>query len=146
MLARRDYSRAGLAAKLGAKEYSADEVEEAVEACVGWGYVDDRRFGRSRVEARLRRRPGGIPDVVRDLQRQGLTVTMSTSVAEEVFEEAGGERAVLEDAFERWVARHGEPDGLKPAKRCYDHLLRRSFPRYLVLQKLSPWLDDLSGG
>ncbi len=145
MLARRDFSRAGLRAKLSAKDYSADEVEGAVEQCVEWGYVDDRRYGRSRMEARLQRRPAGRTDSVRDLQRQGLTGTMSAIVADEVFEDAGGERAVLDEAFERWVGRHGEPDGLKAAKRCFDHLMRRSFPRYLVLQKLSPWLDDLSG-
>ncbi len=145
MLARRDYSRAGLRAKLLGKQYARDEVEDAVQQCVDWGYVDDRRYGRSRAEARLQRRPCGRADVLRDLRRQGLTATMSEAVADEVFEEAGGERAVLDDAFERWVARHGVPDDLKAAKRCFDHLMRRTFPRYLVLQKLSPWLDDLSG-
>ena len=145
MLARRDFSRAGLRAKLAGKGYEAGEVEEAVQQCVGWGYVDDARYGRSRLEARLQRRPSGRGDAVRDLQRQGLTATMSAAVADELFEEVGGERAVLDDAFERWVARHGEPDGLNAAKRCFDHLMRRAFPRYLVLQKLSPWLDDLSG-
>lgn len=144
LLARRDYSHAGLRDKLRAKGYAPTEVDEALQRCVDWGYLDDHRYGRGRMQARLRRRPGGRADAVRDLQRQGLTATMSETVADEVLEEAGGERAVLDDAFERWTARHGEPDGLNAAKRCFDHLMRRSFPRYLVLQKLSPWLDDVS--
>jgi len=144
MLARRDYSRAGLRTRLLGKNYPRAEVDEALDKCADYGYMDDRLFGRSRLEARLARRPAGRPDALRDLQRQGLTATMSESVADEVFEEAGGEAAVLEDAFERWVARHGEPQDIAAAKRCFDHLMRRTFPRHLVLQKLSPWLDEIT--
>jgi SOS response regulatory protein OraA/RecX len=144
MLARRDYSRARLRARLLAKNYPRDEVETALDQCAGYGYLDDHRFGRSRLETRLARRPAGRRDALRDLQRQGLTATMSESVADEVYDEAGGEAAVLEDAFERWVARHGEPQDIAAAKRCFDHLMRRTFPRHLVLQKLSPWLDEIT--
>ena len=145
MLTRRDYSREGLRKKLRAKDHGAADIDEAVDKCIEWGYLDDRRFGRVRLESRLQRRPAARSDALRDLQRQGLTATMSEAVADEVFEELGGERGVLDDAFERWVARHGEPEDLAAAKRCFDHLMRRSFPRYLVLEKLSPWLDDLTG-
>jgi regulatory protein len=144
LLARRDYSRAGLRGKLTGKGHAEAAVDEALERCTEWGYLDDHRFGRSRLEARLSRRPAGRADAVRDLQRQGLTATMSASVADEVLGEAGGERAVLDDAFERWVARHGEPRDIAAAKRCFDHLMRRSFPRHLVMQKLSPWLDEIN--
>ena len=145
MLARRDFSRAGLRKKLRGKGHSAAEIDAAVERCAEMGYVDDHGYGRSRLQERLARRPAGIAEAVRDLQRQGLTATMSASVAEEVFDESGGEPAVLEDAFDRWVARHGEPQEIRAAKRCFDHLMRRSFPRHLVLQKLSPWLDEIGG-
>ena len=145
MLTRRDYSHAGLRTKLLAKGHPPDEIDEALEKCVGWGYLDDQRFGHRRLESRLQRRPAGRSDALRDLQRQGLTATMSEVVTDAVFEELGGERGVLEDAFDRWVARHGEPEDLAAAKRCFDHLMRRSFPRYVVLEKLSPWLDDLIG-
>ena len=145
MLTRRDYSHAGLRTKLLAKDHAPRDVDETLEKCVAWGYLDDQRFGHSRLDSRLRRRPAGRSDALRDLQRQGLTATMSEAVAETVFEELGGERGVLDDAFDRWVARHGEPEDLASAKRCFDHLMRRSFPRYLVLQKLSSRLDDLTG-
>ena len=145
MLTRRDHSRAGLRAKLMAKHYVSGDVDDALEKCIEWGYLDDRKFGRSRLASRLKRRPAGRRDALRDLQRQGLTATMSEAVADAVFEHLGGERGVLDDAFDRWVARQGEPEDLEAAKRCFDHLMQRSFPRYLVLGKLSPWLDDLTG-
>ena len=144
MLTRRDYSRAGLRAKLRAKHHLSDDIEDAIDKCTEWGYLDDQRFGRSRLESRLKRRPTGRSDALRDLQRQGLTETMSKVVADEVFEQLGGERGVLNDAFDRWVARQGSPENLAGAKRCFDHLMRRSFPRYLVLEKLSIWLEDFT--
>ncbi len=145
MLTRRDYSRAGIRAKLRAKHHLTDDIDEAIEKCIKWGYLDDQRFGRSRLESRLQRRPAGRSDALRDLQRQGLTETMRKVVADVVFEQLGGERGVLDDAFDRWVARQGKPENLAAAKRCFDHLMRRSFPRYLVLEKMSLWLEDLTG-
>ena len=143
MLARRDYSRARLAQRLAAKGYEAEEINAASSRCADLGYLDDRKYGHSRLEVRLSRRPAGRHDAVRDLQRQGLTATMSETVVDEVFEALGGEAEVLDRAFDRWATQHGDPDDLATAKRCFDHLMRRSFPRYLVLRKLSPWLDDL---
>jgi regulatory protein len=143
MLARRDYSRAKLEERLLGKEHAPEVVAEVVARCADAGYVDDRRYGRTRVEARLRRRPSGQRDAEADLRRQGLAKTMSEGIVEEVFAEAGGEEAVLDDALRRWLATNGEPTELAAAKRCFDHLMRRHFPRYLVLQALSPWLDNL---
>lgn len=145
MLARRDYSSRGLVDKLSRKGYSPEAAEAACRRCREMGYVDDRQFGRSRLEARLDRRPAGRRDAERDLRRQGLAGTMIDTVVDTVFAEAGGEGAVLERAFQQWQARHGQPEDLRSAKRCFDHLMRRRFPRHLVLEKLSPWLDELYG-
>ncbi len=142
MLARRDYSRVLMAERLAGKGYPAEEVDDACRRCADLGYLDDRKFGHTRLEVRLSRRPAGRRDALRDLQRQGLTATMSETVIDEVFEALGGEEKVLDRAFDRWAARHGDPEDLATAKRCFDHLMRRSFPRYLILRKLSPWLDD----
>ena len=143
MLARRDYSQAKLEERLLGKEFEPEIVAQVLARCVDAGYVDDSRYGRTRLEARLQRRPSGHRDALDDLRRQGLTQTMSEGIVEEVFAEAGGEGAVLDDAMRRWQAKHGEPTTLAATKRCFDHLMRRRFPRYLVLQALSPWLDNL---
>ena len=143
MLARRDYSRAKLEERLRGKDFAPEIVSAVLTRCTDAGYIDDNRYGRTRLETRLRRRPSGQRDAVDDLRRQGLTKTMSEGIVEEVFAEAGGEEAVLDDAMRRWQAKHGEPTALAATKRCFDHLMRRRFPRYLVLQALSPWLDNL---
>jgi SOS response regulatory protein OraA/RecX len=143
MLARRDYSQAKLRERLLAKDFESDVVSQVLARCIDAGYVDDNRYGRTRLEARLQRRPSGQRDALDDLRRQGLTKTMSEGIVEEVFAEAGGEEAVLDEAMRRWQAKNGEPTVLAATKRCFDHLMRRRFPRYLVLQALSPWLDNL---
>lgn len=145
LLARRDFSRTKLHERLRSKGYSEAAAEEACTHCADAGYLDDRSYGASRLQTRLARRPSGRRDALYDLRRQGLTETMSQSIVEEVFAEAGGEEAVLGAALEGWQAKHGEPSDLASAKRCFDHLMRRRFPRYLVLQALSPWLDELTG-
>ena len=143
MLARRDYSRVLMAQRLTRKGHPPAEVDDACRRCADLGYLDDHKFGCARLESRIARRPAGRHDALRDLQRQGLTATMSETVVDEVFEALGGEAEVLDRAFDRWATQHGDPDDLATAKRCFDHLMRRSFPRYLVLRKLSPWLGDL---
>jgi len=143
MLARRDYSRAKLEQRLLDKGLTSEIVSAVLARCIDAGYIDDYRYGRARLGARLNRRPSGRLDALADLRRQGLITTMSEGIVEEVFTEAGGEEAVLDDAMGRWQAKNGEPTDLAAAKRCFDHLMRRRFPRYLVLQALSPWLDNL---
>ena len=145
ILARRDLSHAALAERLARKGFSAAAVSLACARCSEAGYLDDRRYGTARLRARLRRRPAGRLDATGDLRRQGLTTTMSESVVEAVYAEAGGEAAVLQEALRRWRARHGEPEDLAAAKKCFDHLMRRRFPRHLILQQLSPRLDELVG-
>ena len=143
MLARRDHSRAKLEERLLGKEFAPEVVSVVIARCIDAGYLDDNRFGRTRLEARLQRRPSGQRDALDDLRRQGLPKTMSEGIVEEVFTEMGGEEAVLDDAMGRWQAKKGEPTDLGATKRCFDHLMRRRFPRYLILQALSPWLDNL---
>lgn len=145
LLARRDYSSAALRQRLLRKGFSEAEAEEACRRCAGAGYLDDERYGHWRVRRRLQRRPCGRRAAVADLRRQGLPGTMSEAIVEAAFAEAGGEEAVLREALRRWRARHGEPTSWASAKRCFDHLVRRQFPRSVVRRALSDALDRLSG-
>lgn len=143
LLSRRDFTVAGLTAKLRAKGHEGSACRAAVERCVELGYVDDHAFGRARASTVLERRPGGRRALLQDLRRQGLDSTMAEQVAEEAYAELGGEAAVLRTALQRWIDRHGEPADWREAGRCADHLARRGFAAAAVHDALSPWLDDL---
>lgn len=144
-LTRRDYARAELGRRLRRRGHTQEAIKQALDRCQELGYLDDRAFARARAQGLLQRRPSGRIAVLRDLRRQGVPSTMGEQVVDEIYAEAGGERQVLADALQRWLARHGAPADWRAARRAADHLSRRGFSGAAVREALSPWLDDISG-
>lgn len=144
LLSGRDFAEAELARRLAKKGHGEPAVRAAVERCRELGYLDDAAYARGRARTRLERKPSGLRAIVQDLRRQGVARTMSEQIAEEVLEEAGGERAVVERALRAWIERKGEPTDWRSARRCSDHLARRGFSSAAVGDALSDWLDELS--
>jgi regulatory protein len=70
-LARREYSRAELAARLADREYPPDEIEAAVAGLVADGLVSDERFAESFVAARMRKGQGPVR-IRMELQKRGV--------------------------------------------------------------------------
>jgi regulatory protein len=121
-LARRDRSRAGLAAALERRGITAPEREAAVETLERLGYVDERRFAESRAAA-LAGRGYGDEAIRFDLEREG--------VAGEVAADA---LARLEPEHERAIALiTGGKDEAKTSRR----LLARGFSPETVEAALS---------
>jgi len=143
LLGRRDFTEAALRERLLKRNHDETSVEHAVAKCVGYGYVDDHAWGSARAEELFRRRPLGRAALLHDLRRYGLTPTMAEQVAEEAYAGHGGERAVLADALQRWVAGKGPPTEWTSIRRCSGHLQRRGFGAGDIQAALSPWLDEL---
>lgn len=72
LLARRDYTRQEMGAKLQTKGYTAAESAEALERLAGWGYLDDRAVAERAVEDCLRRRPRGRDLLAKELAARGI--------------------------------------------------------------------------
>ncbi len=132
---------AQLRQRLARKEFDGAEIDDAVERCVGYGYLDDHAYGLARSRAVLLRKPCGRRALLDDLRRQGLTSTMGERVAGDIYDEVGGEESVLADALRRWIAKHGEPSDWPAVRRCSQHLIRRGFVSSAVQLAMSPWLD-----
>jgi len=144
LLGRRDFTEAALRERLLKRDHAEDAVEHAVAKCVGYGYIDDHAWGLARATELFRRRPLGRSALLHDLQRYGLTPTMAEQVAGEAYDGHGGERALLADALQRWVAGKGPPTEWRSIRSCSGHLQRRGFAAGDVQAALSPWLDELS--
>jgi regulatory protein len=67
----RDHTRASLAARLARGGLDEESCQDAVEALVRAGYVDDERFAHGRAVA-LARRGAGDAMIRDDLERQGV--------------------------------------------------------------------------
>ncbi len=143
LLARRDFTEALLRERLVKRGHEEAEALSAVVRCVEYGYVDDRAYGAARARDTLRRKPSGRTALVHDLRRRGLARTMAEQAADEALSDAGGVRAVLDDAVQRWIRRHGNPGDWASIRRCSNHLQRRGFRAGDVQAALAPWLDDL---
>jgi regulatory protein len=72
LLRRRDHSVASLRIKLARVGLPAQEVEEAIEALVRAGYLDDSRFAHGRAE-RLATRGYGDDWIRAELESQGVS-------------------------------------------------------------------------
>lgn len=128
---------------LGARNRSEAEVrerlcragyeEEIVSDVVAWlyrlGYLDDERFAREWVEARLRSRPSGRIRLAWELRQKGVEPeTVERALANL---DADAEVALaVEAARRRYGAERAAPEAL--ARKVHAFLVRRGFPSYAV--------------
>lgn len=104
---------------LGQRGVPAAVVEGFVDDLRGQGLVDDARFARGFVEARLARKPSAFLVLVRDLRARGVP----REVAEEAARQARGTEVELELARRAARRRLGSLRGL-PAPRARARLAR----------------------
>lgn len=73
LLARRDHFRRELEDKLRLREFSPNEIEEAVARCEALGLVDDERIAMRFVEVRAGSRGWGPRRLAAELQQRGVS-------------------------------------------------------------------------
>ena len=70
-LARREHSQAELRTKLAAREFTPEEIQQAVAGLVADGLVSDERFAESFIAARMRKGQGPVR-IRMELKRRGV--------------------------------------------------------------------------
>jgi regulatory protein len=128
-LARRARSRADLARWLRQREYTAAEIDPALERLETLGLLDDLAFARGFARTRLGAGRGfGPRRVAAELARRGVSRSLVDQVLAEQREEGGGDETAALDAIvaRRVRAMRGlEPDVVR--RRLYGYLARRGF-------------------
>jgi regulatory protein len=120
LLARRPHFRAQLAAKLAARGYPPEEVDEALEAMTRHGYLDDTAAARGFVAGQLARGPAGRRRLAAELARRGApSEAIETALAELPDDDLEAAR----DAAARWASGRRKADPAALAR----HLDRRGF-------------------
>ena len=131
-LARRDYSRRDLEAKLRrslAEEENPDEVGRVLDRLEGAGYLSDARFAETRVRSRARLM--GDARIRRELRQCGVSSEHVDSAMEEI-EESEEVRA-----YRLWARRFGElPKDRKERDRQVRFLMYRGFSMSAVCRVL----------
>ena len=120
LLARRAHFAAELAAKLGQRGYSEQDVESAIERLAAAGHLDEGETARMLVRS-LKRRGYGRRRLELDLRRRGADAAAASAALETVDDEDELERAAAVAA--RWRSSRPSRDAAALAR----HLERRGF-------------------
>jgi SOS response regulatory protein OraA/RecX len=81
ILSRRDYFVAELRKRLVRKEFDADEIDDAIRRCVGFGLLDDQRVARRFIELCAVSRGWGPHRLEAELRHRGVDDGLATVTA-----------------------------------------------------------------
>lgn len=147
LLAKRDYSRQMLKDKLIKKEYSFDEINEALDHLEEINYLNDQRFSHSLVRYRAELSKWGKGRIKQDFYKKGLSselVEEALSLYEEG-ELASDEQEVdwADNAYELLLRRFGTYTELEMKERArrVNFLLRRGFSNSEAMKALNRTKD-----
>jgi regulatory protein len=116
LLAARAYSVADLRRKLLRKEFSTDEVEQAIERLLSNGLLDDQKY------AVARRR------IKQELWRKGIAGAAADAAVDSVMEDEDFDAEVaIERVARKKLASLGDLDDMVRRRRLYGFLARRGY-------------------
>lgn len=139
MLAARSRSEAEVRERLQRAGFEEPVVAQVVAWLHRLGYLDDERFAREWVEARLRSRPSGRIRLAWELRQKGVAperVEQALAVLDTETEVA----LAVEAAERRYGGRRGSPEAL--ARQVHAFLLRRGFSHFAVQKAVAHFMKE----
>jgi len=110
--------------KLKQKEFSEDQIEDAVEYVKSFGYINDRRYAETYILNRQQEK--SCTKIIQELVQKGI----DHSIAEEAWEEAcdseRSERDILREQMQKKLSGIEVPDE-KQLRRVFAFFMRRGF-------------------
>jgi len=136
LLARRDYSRAELAAKLNQRGFAARQIAQAIVECERMRYLDDTRFCHN-YAAYLRRKGYGLLRIVPLLEKKGLADALVIDAVSQHFN-----HCTQVDDCRRVLVKKMRLEGLSEINialraRLYRFLLNRGFATAVIGEVLA---------
>ncbi|HKQ51000.1 MAG TPA: RecX family transcriptional regulator [Pyrinomonadaceae bacterium] len=142
LLAAKPRSVAELRERLLEKEWTSEEIVEAVLSKLGeYGYLNDERFAFGYASYKVRQKPVGRQRLQRDLQLKKVDRETAAAALKLVFEETP-EEELIDRAIAKRTRLRGRPQTRAEVKSLFDHLLRQGFSYDLVAQKIRAVSDE----
>jgi regulatory protein len=142
LLARQSRSEHDLSARLLRKGFTDGEVAGALLRCRQLGYLDDQRFALERSRRLLREGKAVGWRLQADLRQRGIPEEVARTAAENAGRELPVQEllaTVLTRRFPNFVYPQAAD---REKRRVLDYLLRRGFPRGLILAYFQNREDD----
>lgn len=135
ILTRRDHSRHELVLKLKRRDFSKEDIDDAISSCEQFDYINDERTAQVYIRE-LKRKGYGKKRIQLELNKKGLKGTRILSILDksvsENDEREGAERILNKNIkrFER------EKDCLKRRDKIFRFLNARGFSREVIAENL----------
>ena len=120
--------------KLKNKEYSAEVIEEVIGSLKKARLLDDRLFAKLWVESRIKR-PLGLARLRYELKQKGIDKDIIESTLCAVMENYD-EGKIIGEIMRSKIKKMGSTRPDKFKSRLYGFLIRRGYPRHLVVEAL----------
>jgi len=123
LLKLRDRSVGEMEEKMKSKEYSSQEIREAIDFLIAKKFLDDERFARNFVRFKKSLKPTGKFY----LRGKLLEKKVPAEIIEKVLSEQSDQSSEIEESANRWLAHHKKIPKEKLYEKLSRHLLSRGF-------------------
>jgi regulatory protein len=128
LLAARPYSSSALRRKLGQKQYSAADADDAIRRLLDNGLLNDARFAEQFARSKMLSTGASKRRLTQDLYRMGIRGDVATrAIANVVEEDEIDPAAVIERVARKKLAQLGDLEPVVLRRRLFAFLARRGY-------------------
>ena len=141
LLAKKDFTEAGIRKKLSEGYYNSEQIDEAVNYLKKYGYIDDVRYVRNYVSIHIQSKPR--KQLVQKLVEKGISKELIDNLLDEIYEE---ERAftTLPDEMELGQKllskkKYDIENNVKDKQKAFGYLIRHGISSEVVMKLLKEY-------
>ena len=141
LLAKKDFTEAGIRKKLSEGYYNREQIDEAVAYLKKYGYIDDVRYVRNYVSIHIQSKPR--KKLVQKLVEKGISKALIDNLLDEIYEE---ERAftTLPDEMELGQKllskkKYDIENNVKDKQKAFGYLIRHGISSEVVMKLLKEY-------
>ncbi len=127
ILGRRDHSEAELRQKLERYDFPTAAIDEAIERCYSYNYLNDERYAQAKSREMLRNGRGVGPRILLELRRRGINENLAHEALQSASEEIPPEDVFLQQLERRFAGFSYTEASDKERRRVVGYFQRRGF-------------------
>ena len=127
ILGRRDHSEAELRQKIERFGFSASVVDEVIDRCYSYNYLDDERYAQAKSREMLRNGRGVGPRILLELRRRGIKESLAHQALQSATQEITPEEVFLQQLERRFANFNYSAASDKERRRVVSYFQRRGF-------------------
>jgi regulatory protein len=127
ILGRRDHSEAELRQKLERFGFSASVLDEVIERCYSYNYLNDERYAQVKSREMLRNGRGVGPKILFELRRRGIKENLAHAALQSASEEIPPEEVFRQQLERRFPNFNYAAANDKERRRVVGYFQRRGF-------------------